>query len=109
MSKTTKIRFGAKPKTLPSYMTGLFLSLVLTAIAFYCVEKHDLSVMNLYIVITGLAVLQLLAQVICFLRLNTTREGQWNTLPFIFTLIVVGVLMSGSLWIMWNLNYNMMN
>ncbi|MDP1574414.1 MAG: cytochrome o ubiquinol oxidase subunit IV [Coxiellaceae bacterium] len=109
MSKTTKIRFGAKPKTLPSYIVGLFLSLLFTTIAFYCVEKHDLSVMNLYIVITGLAVLQLLAQVICFLRLNTTREGQWNTLPFLFTLIVVGVLMSGSLWIMWNLNYNMMN
>jgi len=109
MATTTKIRFGAKPKTLGSYFTGLFLSLIFTAISFYCVARHDLSVANLYILIAGLAVAQLLAQVICFLRLNTTKEGQWNTLPFVFTFIVVFVLVAGSLWIMWNLNYNMMH
>ena len=105
----TKIRFGSKLKTLPSYLMGLFLSLVFTAGSFFCVMRHDLSVTNLYIVITALAVAQLFAQVICFLRLNTTKEGQWNTLPFAFTFLVVFVLVGGSLWIMWNLNYNMMN
>lgn len=109
MASATKVRFGSKLKTLPSYLTGLFLSFVLTAIAFHAVEKHSLSNENLYILITALAVAQLFAQVICFLRLNTTKEGQWNTLPFLFTFIVVFVVVGGSLWIMWNLNYNMMH
>lgn len=105
----TEVRFGAKPKTLSSYFAGLFLSLLFTMGAFFCVMRHDLSVSNLYVVITACAIAQLLAQVICFLRLNTTKEGQWNTLPFVFTFLVVFVLVGGSLWIMWNLNYNMMN
>lgn len=102
------MKYGAKIKTLKSYLIGLGLSLLFTFIAFAFVGEHLLSKEALYILITGLAVLQLLAQVIFFLRLNTSPEGQWNTMPFIFTLIVVGVLVGGSLWIMYNLNVNMM-
>ena len=104
----SKIKYGARLKTLKSYLIGLTLSLILTAIAFVCVGNHLLSTEGLYILITALAVAQLFAQVICFLRLNTTSEGHWNTLPFIFTFVVVGILVGGSLWIMYNLNVNMM-
>ena len=62
----------------------------------------------LYITITALAVAQLFAQVIFFLRLNVTKEGQWNSMPFVFTFLIVGVLVGGSLWIMYNLDVNMM-
>lgn len=104
----TKLKYGVKPKTLTSYLTGLFLSLIFTIMSFGLVMMHVLDKVELYITISVLAVFQLFAQVICFLRLNTTREGQWNTLPFIFTLLIVSVLLGGSLWIMYNLNYNMM-
>ncbi|OGT52861.1 MAG: cytochrome o ubiquinol oxidase subunit IV [Gammaproteobacteria bacterium RIFCSPHIGHO2_12_FULL_42_13] len=108
MTKHPKIRFGAKPKTLKSYFTGLILSLLLTVAAFYIVMKHDMTPTATYLTLAGLAVAQLFAQVICFLRLNTTREGASNTLAFVFSLLVVAVLVVGSLWIMWNLNANMM-
>ena len=104
----TIMKYGVKAKTLKSYLTGLFLSLLLTAASFSLVGKHLLSTTNLYIVLTILAVAQLFAQVICFLRLNVSQEGRWNTMPFIFTFIIVGVLVGGSLWIMYNLNMNMM-
>jgi cytochrome o ubiquinol oxidase operon protein cyoD len=104
----TKLKFGAKPKTLPSYLTGLFLSVIFTMMSFGLVMMHILDKVELYIAITILAVCQLFAQVICFLRLNTTREGQWNTMPFIFTFVIVSVILGGSLWIMYNLNVNMM-
>ena len=106
--ESTTLKYGAKPKTLSSYLTGLFLSLLFTVMAFGLVSMHILSKPELYIAITVLAIFQLFAQVICFLRLNTTREGQWNTMPFIFTFVIVGVLVGGSLWIMYNLNVNMM-
>jgi len=105
---TTQMKYGAKAKTLKSYMTGLTLSLIFTFSAFAVIGKHLLSVPASYITITALAVAQLFAQVICFLRMNVSREGNWNTMPFIFTFIVVGVLVGGSLWIMYNLDVNMM-
>lgn len=102
------MKYGAKAKTLKSYLTGLFLSLIFTFAAFTLVGKHLMGVEGLYITLTALAVAQLFAQVICFLRLNMSDEGQWNTMPFIFTFVIVGVLVGGSLWIMYNLNINMM-
>ena len=106
--ETAELKYGAKIKTLKSYLTGLFLSLILTFTAFGLVGFHVLSDAALYITITILAVMQLFAQVICFLRLNFTKEGQWNTMPFLFTFLIVFVLVFGSLWIMYNLNVNMM-
>lgn len=108
MADAQVMKYGVKAKTLKSYLTGLFLSLMLTAISFGLVAKHLLSTTNLYIVLTALAVAQLFAQVICFLRLNVSQEGRWNTMPFIFTFVIVGILVGGSLWIMYNLNMNMM-
>lgn len=108
LTSASEMKYGARLKTLKSYLTGLFLSLILTFTAFILVGKHLLSVEALYITITALAIAQLFAQVIFFLRLNVTKEGQWNSMPFIFTLLVVGILVGGSLWIMYNLNVNMM-
>lgn len=108
MADAQVMKYGVKAKTLKSYLTGLSLSLVLTAVSFGLVAKHLLSTTNLYIVLTALAVAQLFAQVICFLRLNVSQEGRWNTMPFIFTFVIVGILVGGSLWIMYNLNMNMM-
>lgn len=106
--KPVKIKYGAKPKTLLSYFLGLFLSLLFTVAAFLTVTIHTLDTGLIYIVVAVFALLQLFAQVICFLRLNVTSEGLWNTLAFVFTGVVVLILLSGSLWIMYNLNVNMM-
>lgn len=105
---STGLKYGAKYKTLKSYLMGLFLSLVFTFSAFILVGQHLLHTEALYIAITTLAIFQLFAQVICFLRLNVAPEGRWNTMPFLFTFLIVGVLVGGSLWIMYNLNVNMM-
>ncbi len=96
-------------KTLTSYMIGLALSLVFTFIAFWLVSEHAMTNENLYIVLTALALSQLLAQVIFFLRMNMSPEGRWTSMTFIFVIFVVLILVGGSLWIMYNLNYNMVN
>lgn len=96
-------------KTLQAYVTGLLLCVVLTFASFGLVEMHLLAGGPLYIALAGLAIVQLLVQCVCFLSLNGSREGQWNLLPFIFTIMIIGILVGGTLWIMYNLNYNMMN
>lgn len=99
--------YGMGEKTLKSYMIGLALSLIFTLIAFTIVGKHLLSDTYLYISITVLAIMQLIAQLIFFLRMNASEEGRWNLMPFIFAIVIVTVVVGGSLWIMYNLNYNM--
>jgi cytochrome o ubiquinol oxidase operon protein cyoD len=100
--------YGTSPKTLTAYITGLILSFLLTTAAFVIVDKHLFSTGAIYITISVLALLQFMVQTLCFLRLNAGPEGRWNLYPFLFAIFVVFVVMGGSLWIMYNLNYNMM-
>ena len=95
-------------KTLAAYTTGLFLCLLLTFAAFGVVYNHTLPKTYLYGILVALAVMQLLVQCICFLRLNISEEGRSYSLPFLFAMGIIFILVGGSLWIMYNLNLNMM-
>jgi cytochrome o ubiquinol oxidase operon protein cyoD len=46
--------------------------------------------------------------IIYFLHMNSKAEGGWSMLAMIFTVIVVGITLSGSIWVMFHLNNNMM-
>jgi len=113
MSEVTNNTMTAKDKrgvkTLKSYIIGLLLSLILTLTSFTLAGYHLMTTEHLYIFLTLLALIQLIVQVVCFLRLNASPDGRWNLMPFIFTIVIVLVLVIGSLWIMFNLNYNMMH
>jgi cytochrome o ubiquinol oxidase operon protein cyoD len=40
--------------------------------------------------------------------LNTSSSERWNLVAFVFTALIIAILVIGSIWIMWNLNQNMM-
>lgn len=40
--------------------------------------------------------------------MNAKSEGGWNMLSLMFTLVLVVITLSGSLWVMYHLNTNMM-
>lgn len=101
------IEFGNRQKTLKAYLIGLLGSFILTLLAFGIVKTKMWSDTTLYIVISALAIIQLIVQSICFLRLNASPRGQLNLLPFLFSLLIITILVGGSLWIMYNLNCNM--
>ena len=64
---------------------------------------------EMFIIIYSAACIQFFVQLICFLRLNTqTEQGQINVISIIFTGVILISIIVGSLWIMWNVNYNMM-
>lgn len=100
---------GMSPKTLNVYLIGFVLCLIITIAAFLLAGMHLMSMATTLIALAVLAVIQLYVQVICFLRLNTSRDGIWNVMSFLFTLLIVGVIVGGSIWIMLNLNYYMMH
>lgn len=104
---TSGFEFGNRLKTFKVYMIGLASSLLLTLAAFGVVAAKPDDETGGYLILSILAIIQLIVQSICFLRLNASPVGRWNLFPFLFTLMIITFLVGGSLWIMYNLNYNM--
>ncbi|ANF59394.1 cytochrome o ubiquinol oxidase subunit IV [Halotalea alkalilenta] len=102
------VHTGADHGTLRSYIVGLVLSVILTVIPFALVMAGGLSRGVLLAVIMVLAVVQIVIQVIYFLHMNSKSEGGWNLITLWFTILIVGILVVGSLWIMHHLNHNVM-
>jgi cytochrome o ubiquinol oxidase operon protein cyoD len=95
--------------SLRDYVTGFVLSVILTAIPFWLVMSHALADRTLTaLVIVLFAAAQVVVHMIYFLHMNAKAEGGWNMLALIFTLVVVGIVLSGTLWVMYHLNHNMM-
>lgn len=90
------------------YVIGFLLSVVLTAIPFWLVMTGTLSTQVTAIAIIALAVVQILVHTVCFLHVNTRSEGGWTLLAYAFAAVIVLIVISGSLWIMYHLNTNMM-
>jgi len=59
-------------------------------------------------VILALAAVQIVVHMIYFLHMSPKSEGGWNLLALLFTVMLVVIALSGSLWVMYHLNHNMM-
>jgi len=100
---------GHAPVTLKGYVTGFLLSVVLTAIPFWLVMGKVIPGSTATaIAILAFAAVQIVVHMVYFLHLNAKSEGGWNMLALIFTLVLVVITLSGSLWVMHHLNVNMM-
>ncbi|MCJ2008333.1 cytochrome o ubiquinol oxidase subunit IV [Methylobacterium sp. J-092] len=92
-----------------SYMTGFVLSVILTAIPFWLVMSDVLgNAVHTSLIIMAFAVVQIVVHMIYFLHMNTKSEGGWTILALIFTLTLVVITLTGSIWVMYHLNTNMM-
>lgn len=95
--------------SLRDYVIGFVLSVILTAIPFWLVMGDVISGSGTTaLVILGFAVVQIVVQMVYFLHMNARSEGGWNLLALIFTLVLVVIVLSGSLWVMHHMNTNMM-
>jgi cytochrome o ubiquinol oxidase subunit IV len=91
------------------YMTGFILSVILTAIPFWLVMAGALdSKLLTAVIVMGIGVVQIVVHMVYFLHMNPRSEGGWTMMALIFTLIIVGIALAGSLWVMHHLNQNMM-
>ncbi|CAM3987910.1 cytochrome o ubiquinol oxidase subunit IV [Bordetella tumulicola] len=95
--------------TLKSYLTGFVLAAILTVIPFWLVmDKVFDSSRTTALVLLAFAAVQIVVHIVYFLHLDTKSESGWNMLAFIFALVLVVITLSGSLWIMYHLDSNMM-
>lgn len=96
-----------------TYSTGFVLSLALTLMA-YAAVRHHVSTHHLFptddtmlFILSTLAISQLVVQLVFFLHLDKESKPRWNLMVLIFAAIIVFIIVGGSLWIMYHLNYNM--
>jgi len=95
--------------SLRSYMIGFWLSVVLTAIPFYLVMSGAIDNKQVTsFVIIAFAALQIIVHMVCFLHMDAKSESGWTLMALVFTVIIVGITLAGSLWVMYHLNVNMM-
>lgn len=105
-----KSDYGTGQKKLSIYIAGIITCAILTLIAFWAVMSNRFSMPETFTIIYLAAFIQFVVQVICFLRLNTqTEQGKTNVMSLVFTVVILISIVLGSLWIMWNLSYNMMS
>jgi cytochrome o ubiquinol oxidase operon protein cyoD len=91
------------------YLIGFVLSVVLTAIPFWLVMSGAIAdKTTTALVIAAFAVVQIVVHMVYFLHMNGKAEGGWNMLALIFTGVVVLIVISGSMWVMYHMNANMM-
>lgn len=95
--------------SLRGYLTGFALAAILTIIPFWLVMGHVIaSTQATIIIVLGLAAVQIVVHMIYFLHLDTRSENGWNMLAFIFTIVLVVIVLGASIWVMYNENANMM-
>jgi cytochrome o ubiquinol oxidase operon protein cyoD len=100
---------GSSHGDLKGYVTGFVLSVILTAIPFWFVMGNTFKSSSVTaIVILAVAAVQIVVHMVYFLHMNAKSEGGWTLLALIFTLVLVVIVLSGSLWVMYQLNHNMM-
>ncbi len=87
---------------------GFVFSLILTLASYRIVVDYHLTNGVLIGTLFSLAIVQALIQLAFFLHLGVESKPRWNLITFLFMVLVIVVVIGGSIWIMYNLNYNLM-
>ncbi|CAJ92215.1 cytochrome o ubiquinol oxidase subunit IV [Cupriavidus necator] len=91
-----------------SYAIGFILAVILTVIPFKLVMDGSMDKGTILWIILGMAAVQILVHLKYFLHLDTSSEQRSNVIALLFTALILVIVVAGSLWIMHNLNANMM-
>jgi cytochrome o ubiquinol oxidase subunit IV len=95
--------------TFKGYMTGFVLAVILTAIPFWLVMGRVFETSSVTaLVVLAIAAVQIVVHMVYFLHMDGKVQGGWTLLALLFTLVLVVITLSGSLWVMYHLDHNMM-
>jgi len=90
------------------YLVGLGLAVLLTATSFFVAGTNLVWQPSIPVAIIVLAIAQIGVHLVFFLHITTGPDNANNVLALAFGLLIVFLVIGGSLWIMANLNDNMM-
>ena len=91
-----------------SYLVGLALATLLTVVSFFIAQTTLVWQPSIPVALAVLAIAQMGVHLVFFLHITTGPDNVNNVMALAFGVLIVLVLMTGSLWIMADLNHNMM-
>ncbi len=92
-----------------NYLIGLALAALLTVGSFWVASGTSLIFApGVPMALAALAVAQMGVHLVFFLHITTGPDNTNNVLALAFGALIVGLVIAGSLWIMYHLNTNMM-
>jgi cytochrome o ubiquinol oxidase subunit IV len=86
-----------------SYLIGLVLAALLTALSFSLVGTNLIWGPGLPAALASLAIAQIGVHLIFFLHITSAPDNTNTVLALAFGVLIVGLIIGGSLWIMWHL------
>jgi cytochrome o ubiquinol oxidase operon protein cyoD len=90
------------------YTIGLILAVILTITSFWVANTMLLWAPGIPLGLAVLAIAQMGVHLVFFLHITTGPDNTNNVLALAFGVLIVTLVVAGSLWIMTNLNDNMM-
>jgi cytochrome o ubiquinol oxidase operon protein cyoD len=94
--------------SLVTYTVGLAFALLLTAASFIVSQTNLLWEPGVPAGLAVLAIAQMGVHLVFFLHISTGADNTNNVIALAFGVLIVTLVVSGSLWIMANLNSNML-
>jgi cytochrome o ubiquinol oxidase operon protein cyoD len=94
--------------SLGKYLIGFGLAVVLTLVSFGIVAA---GLQPKYIAVIALivaAVAQIFVHLHYFLHLDGSKESSWNMVSIVFTALIVGIFVAGTVWVIFTLNARLM-
>jgi cytochrome o ubiquinol oxidase operon protein cyoD len=90
------------------YLIGLGLATLITCVAFFIAGTSLVWQPSIPIALFVLAIAQMGVHLVFFIHITTGPDNVNNILALAFGVLIVMLLIGGSLWIMGNLNHNML-
>jgi cytochrome o ubiquinol oxidase subunit IV len=91
-----------------SYTVGFVLAIVATLASFFAAQTSLIWAPGIPVGLIVLALAQIGVHLVFFLHLGSDRDSTNNILALAFGVLVVLLIIAGSVWIVSNLNSNMM-
>ena len=91
-----------------SYLIGLGLATLLTIVSFFIARTDLVWEPSIPVALAVLAIAQMGVHLVFFLHITTGPDNTNNVMALAFGVLIVFLVMVGSLWIMADLNHNLM-
>lgn len=91
-----------------TYLVGLGLATLLTVVSFFVAQTTLVWQPSIPVALAVLAIAQMGVHLVFFLHITTGPDNVNNIMALAFGVLIVGLVITGSLWIMYHLNHNMM-
>lgn len=87
---------------------GFVTSIGIILAVYFVAINSDLPNSHLIFIVLGMAIVQAIIQFVFFFHLGVESKPRWNLMTFFFMVMVITIIIGGSMWIMNNIDYNLM-